>query len=1100
MGSPSWQPWHKVVQLRDDLKSGELSLSIFAADLYDVVMGRAKPVYGDPAEFFALTYPTFNLRELAKDVLLRLAGKNDKAVRQLELTYGGGKTHTLITLYHLVSNPGRLPNLPAVREFIEHAGITPPRARVAVLACDKLDVEKGMAVKDPEGNTRWLKQPWSILAWQIAGPAGLKLLSAAGDEAERESAPAENLLEELLSLPQREGLATLILLDEVLMYAREKISLDPVWRGRLQNFFQYLTQAATKVERCAVVVSLLASDPRKSDALGKEIAKELYDIFRREQEEGIQPVVKEDVAEVLRRRFFTAESIRDREGFRPHVVAALKGIAGLDDQTRKEGKAAEERFLKSFPFHPDLTEVFYTKWTQLEGFQRTRGVLRTFALALREAEKWDHSPLVGPNVFLSAPGRDEISEAARELTSIAATESYEGKRQEWAGILEGELQKARTLQEELPGLRFRELEQAVLATFIHSQPIGQKASTRDLMVLLGPTRPDKIELEKALRRWAEASWFLDEEALSEAGPADEGGGGLPKYWRLGSKPNLKQMHSDACRRVPGELVEAKLMEAIRTQKSLTAGVPAGVRVHNLPERPGDIEDDGEFHYAVLGPKAASAPGNPSAWAKRFIDETTGPDRPRVNRNAVVLAVPSREGLEVARERVREYLGWEEVRQELQKKEIDPLRVQLLVSFTEAAKKRIPEAVRQAYCLAVTVSEKNEVQAYKLTVGLEPLFHVIKTDKRVRIQESAVSAEALLPGGPYNLWREGETARRVKDLVGAFAQFPHLPKMLQRREILATLIQGVRDGIFVLRLVRPDRSVRTIWRQEPADGDLKDPALEVVLPEAATLSDLSPEVLLPGVLPGLWPDPPEIAVGDVVRYFQGGNVVNVDKGGYEEQYIIPRAERPVVERAVAEAVRAGKLWLTAGVASLLGEPIPVGLLMDTARLQPPPAPVPATDLLPERLPAAWQDGTTTGWAIAVALSAKAGKQLPWSTISTAIDGAIRARLLERTVDSGPWPCDISGAKNVKLRVPAVLPLPPAPPPAARAGVKVAAAELRPSEIQDLADVIGELLSAAVGYDLGFYLRVELKGNAQVPASVVERVNQILAGVNAELRLE
>jgi hypothetical protein len=66
--------------------------------------------------------------------------------------------------------------------------------------------------------------------------------------------------------------------------------------------------------------------------------------------------------------------------------------------------------------------------------------------------------------------------------------------------------------------------------------------------------------------------------------------------------------------------------------------------------------------------------------------------------------------------------------------------------------------------------------------------------------------------------------------------------------------------------------------------------------------------------------------------------------------------------------------------------------------------------------------------------------------------------------------------------------------------VAAAELRPSEIQDLADVIGELLSAAVGYDLGFYLRVELKGNAQVPASVVERVNQILAGVNAELRLE
>ena len=102
----AWTPWHKVVKIRPDLKSGELSLNIFAADLYDVAMGKAKPVYQDPREFFSLTYPTFNLRELAKDVVLRLAGKSDKAVRQLELTYGGGKTHSLITLWHLVERPG----------------------------------------------------------------------------------------------------------------------------------------------------------------------------------------------------------------------------------------------------------------------------------------------------------------------------------------------------------------------------------------------------------------------------------------------------------------------------------------------------------------------------------------------------------------------------------------------------------------------------------------------------------------------------------------------------------------------------------------------------------------------------------------------------------------------------------------------------------------------------------------------------------------------------------------------------------------------------------------------------------------------------------
>ena len=100
-------PWHEVVQLRDDLKSGELSLAVFAADLYDVVMQKGhRPVYEHPAQFFALTYPTLNLRELVKDVALRLAGRSDKAYRKLAVNYGGGKTHTLIALRHLVHEPG----------------------------------------------------------------------------------------------------------------------------------------------------------------------------------------------------------------------------------------------------------------------------------------------------------------------------------------------------------------------------------------------------------------------------------------------------------------------------------------------------------------------------------------------------------------------------------------------------------------------------------------------------------------------------------------------------------------------------------------------------------------------------------------------------------------------------------------------------------------------------------------------------------------------------------------------------------------------------------------------------------------------------------
>ncbi|MDD5206748.1 MAG: DUF499 domain-containing protein, partial [Desulfobacterales bacterium] len=374
MNKKPWKPWHEVVKLRPDLLSGELPLHMFAADLYEVMMQRGKrPVYERPDQFFSLTFPTYNLRRLVRDVVLRLAGKNDKAVRQLELTYGGGKTHTLITLRHLVHDPKNLPDLPAVAEFVQDIGREPSKCRVAALCFDKLDVEKGMEVSSPKGKTRMLKQPWSVLAYQLAGDEGLKVLHADGKAEERESAPAENLMSELLELPGKERLGTLVLIDEVLMYTREKVAQDSSWRSRLVNFFQYLTGAAVKVDRCCIVASLLATDPRKSDTLGREIQAELYDIFQRQREEVVEPVVKEDVAEVLRRRFFIPDSIKDREAFRQHVVAAIKGIAAVDDQTAKQGAEAEERFLKSYPFHPDLTEVLYSKWTSLARFQKTRG-------------------------------------------------------------------------------------------------------------------------------------------------------------------------------------------------------------------------------------------------------------------------------------------------------------------------------------------------------------------------------------------------------------------------------------------------------------------------------------------------------------------------------------------------------------------------------------------------------------------------------------------------------------------------------------------------------------------------------------------------------
>ncbi len=1096
------KPWHEVVKLREDVKTGELSLAVFAADLYDVVMQKGqRPVYEDPAQFFALTYPTYNLRELVKDVVLRLDGRSDKAYRKLSVNYGGGKTHTLISLLHLVNDPGPLAGLPTVQEFEAHIGSKPPRARVAAMCFDKIDVEAGVETPGPDGAVRMLKHPWSILAYQLAGPDGLRLIHAEGTDAERETPPAEPLMVALLSKPQEEGLSTLVLLDEVLMYMRAQADADPASRGRLLSFFQYLTQAVVKVDRCAMVASLLASDPRRHDDLGSELLRDVSEVFGRQMEVEASPVSKDDVAEVLRRRFFEPESIRDVGAFRPHVTSVVGSIAKLDPQTSKEQPSVEERFLSSYPFHPDMTDVFYTRWTQLEGFQRTRGILRTFAIALRDAEKWDTCPLIGPNVFLKTPGESGLAEAANELAASASVESGEGRNQAWTPILEGELAKARGIQDEAAGLNHREVEQAVTSVFLSSQPIGHKALTRELLILLGTANPDKIELEKALRRWTEVSWFLDEAEVATA--TEDGGQDLPKAWRLGNRPNLRQMHDDACaNRVPPALVESQLVDAIQKQRSLTTGaVPAGARVHTLPESPRDVQDDLEFHYAILGPNAASESGKPSAEAKRFIDETTGPDRPRANRNAVVLAVPSRDGLDAARARIREHLGWLGVREQLKGQLIDPVREQMLANETELARKRVPDVIGQAYSIVVTLNESNEVQAFRITVGADPLFNLIKADRRSRIQETAISSEAMMPGGPYDLWAEDETSRRVKDMVGAFARFPKLPKMLRSREILNTIGQGVQSGILVAQIVRPDRTTKTFWRTAVEQHVIEDPDLEVLLPQAATLSDIDHTLLVHDSLPGLWPAN-EITVEDVRKYFSGEHTVTVPREGYDDTFSIPGCDSLHVDEAITDAVKQGLLWMTNGPASIFGESVPPGILSPAAKLRPPPDLIAVDELMPSSIPEAWIGEKTNALAVATALSTKRGLTLPWTSVQTAIESAIQTQWLRLSNESAPWPSNLPGAQHVVLQVPAAEEIRDSDGgrySQSPKGALVAEASLEAHGIQDLADQIPEMTQAAAGNALRFNIRVELGDDTEPDQAVVDKINGLLSEVSDDLKL-
>ncbi|MFZ4704048.1 MAG: hypothetical protein ACOYMG_28720 [Candidatus Methylumidiphilus sp.] len=230
------------------------------------------------------------------------------------------------------------------------------------------------------------------------------------------------------------------------------------------------------------------------------------------------------------------------------------------------------------------------------------------------------------------------------------------------------------------------------------------------------------------------------------------------------------------------------------------------------------------------------------------------------------------------------------------------------------------------------------------------------------------------------------------------------------------------------------------------------------------------------------------------YFSGTHFEPVDKGGYSENLLIPAATPEAIKAAVAGAVKIRCLWLVNGTISVLGEELPAGFFNEQAVLLAPPAPIAATDLLPTTLELAWIDGETTGFLIHAALSALkgAGKPLPWVIVKRAMDEGFQLGLLERTLDSSPWPCDLGGASSLKIRVPKELPGIKIINPKAY-GTKIAAAELETHQIQDFSERIDELRILTAGQKLLIRVSIEIGEGGSVPEDVVDKVNALLEDI-------
>jgi hypothetical protein len=837
------------------------------------------------------------------------------------------------------------------------------------------------------------------------------------------------------------------------------------------------------------VVSLLATDPQKNDEIGKAVLNACNNGLNR-QASLQSPVEKDDLAELLRRRLFAKfpENPADRE---KHIVSFWPRMKAVDPVRAKQPDSID-RLKTAYPFHPDLLDRFFGKWTDLDQFQRTRGVLQTFAMALRDAEKWDESPLIGPQVFLNAPGKDGLSEALLKLAE-AAKDSDRARNPQWPSNLKTELPRAMDAQKaDAATLTGREIEAACVAAFVFSQPIGNQAELSDLRWLLAAACEMPPVLNNGLIAWAKASWYLEECDSTEAGT------GVPKYWRLGPKPNLNQLH-DSYKKQVLKHAKSKFNELAekRCDPLYEGAVEEGIKPHKLPDTPADVEDDGQFRLVVLSADYAGVVGDPPhAKAQEFLRTHSSPSDTRTYQNIVLVATPSVTGLHQAEQQIAEWLAWEEIETSSQFKELDSFQQKTVRDKKREALKAAQTSVKNAYELVLYVEKDGSIQAKKITLGAQSLFATLMQETALRLFRQKIDAEAIMPNGLYPVWPPTDSHIRVADLYQQFGRDPRLPKLLSGRTVLNTIEDAVRRGVLAVRCVRTDQSETWFWRSGIDVTDWGKNA-EAWLPGQATLNALSSAAVLPAALSGLWPKQDDgVKLSDLFSWFDGTHFFEEEtQPGYPpEMRPIPKVDYAIVKKAVSKAIQDGGLWLVYGNDSVFSE-APTAIQMDAdALLFRPPAALVAMDLLPTALSDAWTkeaEPKTTVSALYADLKAKRGRSWPTKLFLDSINAALGQGFIHRVKGTGP----VSSLQNdgtTELMIRSAAPKPPEPPPIQTpAGRRASSlAVLSISEIQDLADQIHTLSKPLAGMDPQIEVRITVKtktdGDLSLANSIMDKI--------------
>ncbi len=747
--------------------------------MWQVHLGEGTDEYRNPVEFFRRTYLTESLKEMLISAVRRLTKGDGDPVMQLQTNFGGGKTHSMLALYHLFSGiaPTELAGVDTIMAKAETT--TVPKAKRVVLVGNK--ISPGNPSVKADGTV--VRTLWGELAWQLGGKKAYARVAA---DDEKATSPGD-VLRELFN----EYGPCLILVDEWVAYARQLHDQSDLPAGGFETqftFAQVLTESAKLAKNCLLVISLPASDTSGSPhtqaddvevggTRGREALDRLRNVVGR-VESSWRPASAEEGFEIVRRRLF--QPLIDPEQFKQRDVVARAFAdfyrtqqAEFPPETRDA--EYEQRIKAAYPIHPEIFDRLYTDWSTLVKFQRTRGVLRLMAAVIHSLwEKGDRNPLILPaNVAIDDPRVQ--SELTRYLSD------------NWVPVIEKDVDGPNSLplklDSELPNLgKFSACRRVARAIYMGSAPTTAAAhkGIEDRRVKLGCVMPGESPavFGDALRRLAGAATYLYADG--------------PHYW-YSTQPTVTKLAEDRAeqlRREPDKVV-AELERRLKRDLATTGDFQ---RIHPMPQAGADVPDDLDARLVVLGiaQPYSKEVGNPAEVAAKAILENRG-NTPRLYRNTLVFLAADKTRLQDLDEAARKYLAWQSILADEaqlgltthQKKQVE----QQMAAADNAATVRLPETYQWLLVPGQPTPQAAIAwEAMRLT-GSDAL--AVRASKKLRPDHLLVSLAGSmlrLELDKIPLWRGDHVA--VKQLVEDFARYLYLPRLKSPSVLLSAISDGV----------------------------------------------------------------------------------------------------------------------------------------------------------------------------------------------------------------------------------------------------------------------------------------------------------------------